>query len=201
MIIIDVEQGGEEWKKLRTGIPSASRFKDVMAKGQGATRRKYLIEKASEILTGEMPEQYVNDHMKRGIEQEPQARAMYEAFEDVGVETTGLALTDDRTACASPDGLVGENGLIEIKSVIPTVHIETILSGKMPTGHNAQVQGNLWIWEREWCDFISFSPTVIDNPVQVYRVYRDEEYIGKLSDEVERFNFDVNKIVEKIRQG
>lgn len=199
MIIIDTEQGGEEWFKYRLGIPSASKFKDVLAKGQGTTRRKYLLAKAAEVLTGEMPESYTNEHMERGILQEPDARALYEFSQDVSVAQVGLGMLDDKSACASPDGLVGEDGGIEIKSTIPTVHIDTILSGKMPTSHMAQVQGNLWIFEREWWDFISYSPTVIDRPIVIYRINRDEDYIANLAAEINRFNDDVASIVDQIK--
>lgn len=199
MIIIDVEQGTEKWFDEKMGKPSASRFKDMKAGGNGATRKKYVYQKATEILTGKMPEQYSNAHMERGVEQEPEARALYEMTRDVDVVEVGLALLDDKSACASPDGLVGDKGGTEIKSVIPTVHLETFLSGKMPPAHMAQVQGNLWVFEREWWDFISYSPDMTDKPILVYRIGRDEEYIDMLKSEVERFNKDVKEVVEKFR--
>lgn len=199
MVIIDCNQQDEDWFKHRLGIPSASKFKDVLAKGAGTTRKKYLYQKVAEVLTGEMPETYQNDHMLRGIEQEPAARALYEFRNDVEVCEVGLALLDDKSACASPDGLVSSVGGIEIKSVLATVHIETILSGKMPPSHMAQVQGCMWIFEREWWDFVSYSPTIIDNPMFVHRVNRDDEYIANLEKEVKRFNTDVLETVNKIK--
>lgn len=202
MITIDLEQGSSDWFEYRKGIPSASRFKDVMAKGPtGNTRRKYLYEKVAEVLTGKMPESYQNEHMLRGIEQEPDARALYEFTQDVTVVQTGLGMLDDKSACASPDGLINNDGGLEIKSVIPTVHIETIIKGKMPPQHMAQVQGNLWIFDREWWDFVSYCPDILDNQLFIARVYRDEDYIKNLESEVTRFNDDVFDIVNKVKQS
>jgi hypothetical protein len=163
------------------------------------TRRKYLIAKAAELITGQVPESYTNEHMERGILREPDARALYEFAEDVDVRQVGLGMLDDKSACASPDGLVGEDGGIEIKSVIPTVHIETILAGKMSTAHMPQVQGNMWIFERTWWDFISYCPEVACNPLVVYRVMRDDEYIDNLRNEVARFNEDLSHIASKMQ--
>lgn len=199
MIVIDTEQGGEEWKKYKIGVPSASKFGAVLAKGQGATRKKYLIDKVAERLTGKFPEQYVSDDMLRGVELEPDARDAYAFTQGVEVIQAGLALLDDKSACASPDGLVGVNGGLEIKSVKANTHIETILSGKMPPKHKPQVQGNLWIWEREWWDFMSYCPDIADRPIFIQRVYRDEDYIKNLMSEINRFNDDVNEVVNKIK--
>ena len=201
ILIDDIEQCSEEWFQHRLGIPSASRFKDVLSKGSGSTRKKYLYAKAAEILTGETPESYTNEHMARGIEQEPAARALYELTSDIEVKEVGLAMLDDKSACASPDGVVGDHGGLEIKSVIPTVHIETILSGKMPPAHMAQVQGCMWILERDWWDFVSYSPLVIDQPIFIRRIIRDEQYINKLKLEIDLFNQELAEIVEKIKNA
>lgn len=197
--IYEMEQGSTEWHSMRMGKPSASKFSAILAKGQGKTRRAYLIQKASEILTGEAYQSYVTPDMERGMEQEPAARALYEFQKDIEVAQIGLAILDDGSAIASPDGLVGEDGGIEIKSVLPHVHIETILSGKMPPGHMAQVQGCMYVLNRDYWDFISYSPTVTDQPQFVHRVMRDESYIDNLKAEIIKFNSDIQEVVTKIK--
>jgi hypothetical protein len=192
--IIECEQGSEEWRLARCGIPTASRFSDILAKGEGKTRAKYLRELAAETLRGyPEPDAYSNAHMERGHEQEDEARALY-ALTYAPVRRVGF-LRNGR-AGSSPDSLVGEDGGLEIKSALGHIQVERITRGVVPPEHVAQVQGNIWISEREWWDFMSYSP---DMPPFVVRAYRDEAYIAKLAAAVEAFNEELDALVSSIR--
>jgi len=193
-----IEQGSEEWFAMRLGIPTASRFKDLLAGGKGLTRQAYMIQLAAEMLTGQKEESYSSNAMQWGTETEPLARNAYEFISSVEVEQVTMVTND--IAGYSPDGLVGNNGLLEIKCPKTTTHIETVLSGKMPTGHIPQVQGGLWIAEREWLDFVSYDPRIpTDKSFFSVRVYRDEDYIKKLESEVIRFRDELFEIVNKMK--
>jgi len=145
-IITGIDQGTDEWLALRYGWITASKFKDVKAGGAGKTRKSYMYQLAAEAITGERIETYTNEYMEWGTLTEPQARAMYELESGNIVEEVSFIKLDDvnKIGC-SPDGLIGDDGMIEIKCPKTTTQIETYLSGKMPTGHNAQVQGQLWV--------------------------------------------------------
>lgn len=199
-IIKDIEQGTEEWLELRFGWITASRFKDVMSGGAGKTRKAYMYHIASEILTGERTKTFSNEYMEWGTETEPQARSMYQLRTGNRVDEVAFIKHDSIKAGCSPDGIIGDDGMIEIKCPKTTTQIETYLSGKMPTCHKAQVQGQLWVAEREWCDFVSFDPRI--NGAASYmcvRVERDDEYINTLKSAVELFEKDLNELLIKLR--
>ena len=196
--ILDCEQGTPEWFEARLGIPTASNFHKVLSKGRGATRKAYMIQLAAERLTGTKAESFQSEAMKRGNEIEPKARAAYEFDKGITCELVGF-YTNGQYGC-SPDALIGDNGLLEIKSPLSTTHIETVLSGKMPPKHIAQVQGQMWITERDWCDFVSFDPRI--NTTADYfcvRVDRDDEYIENLATEIDTFNNELNKLLERLK--
>lgn len=181
--IIDCEQGSDEWRRARLGIPTASEFKSVLAKGEGKTRRTYLMKLLGERFTGEPSENYQNAHMERGHVMEAEARSLYAFMQDAEVTPVGF-IRNGGKGC-SPDGLIGTNGLAEVKTKLAHLQLETWFAGELPSEHRAQVQGALWVAEREWCDFISYWPKL---PLVVVRVYRDEAYIKTLASEVDRFN-------------
>ena len=184
--IFDLPQGTPEWFACRRGIVTASRLKDVLAGGRGKTRRTYMLTLIGERLTGEVQEGYTNAHMERGHVMEEEARVLYEFQQDVEVEQTGFVRNEFAgvpVGC-SPDGLIGDVGLIEIKSKLPHLQLDVLLRGEMPSEHKAQVQGQLWICERDWCDFASFWPRL---PLFVKRIYRDEKYIKELQEAVDKF--------------
>jgi len=192
-----IEQGTPEWRLLRIGKPTASRFKDVLAKGKGITRAGYMMQLAAEAVTDTYEDGYTNSAMQWGTETEPMARMAYEFETNSEVEQVSFITND--IAGYSPDGLVLENGAIEIKCPKTTTHLETILSGKMPSEHMPQVQGGLWIAEREWLDFISFDPRIkSDKKMFKIRVYRDEEYIKNLENEVTIFVNELNELIKKV---
>lgn len=198
-IISNIEQGTDEWFEMRLGVITASRFKDVLAKGKGITRTNYMMELAAERITSEKAEGFTNQYMEWGTQTEPQAIAMYEFDNAVQVDRITFVKHDIITAGYSPDGFVNGDGLIEVKCPKTTTQIETFLSGEMPSGHKPQVQGGLWISEREWCDFISFDPRIkTQSSYFCIRVYRDEDYIKNLELEVKRFEDELNELVSKL---
>jgi len=137
--------------------------------------------------------------MEWGTATEPQARAMYELMQCVDVEEVAFIKVDNKPVGCSPDGLVGSDGLVEFKCPKTTTQLETYLSGKMPSSHKAQVQGQIWVSEREWCDFVSFDPRV--EGVSGYlctRIERDDKYIQELSEKVYQFVDDLGEMIEKL---
>jgi hypothetical protein len=194
-----IEQGTEEWFEARRGCATASMFSAVMAKGEGKTRKAYMLKLAAERLTGKVAESFSNAHTERGTEQEPFARLAYEAHIGEIVETVGFIKHPELMAGSSPDGLVDVGGC-EIKSVIPTVQIETVMRGGFPSGHKPQIMGNLWITGRPWWDFVSYSPDMPENlRLYVFRVERDEAYIAEIESEVRRFLDELDKMVDSLR--
>lgn len=193
-VFTDLEQGSLEWFAARAGIPTASRFATVMAKGEGKTRSEYMRKLAGEILTGEPSEQFSNAHTDRGNAMEDEARETYAFINDAEIQRVGFIRNGNKGA--SPDSLVGTNGGLEIKTALPHIQIDRLDRDRLPPEHKAQVQGGLWIAEREWWDFVSYWPRL---PVLTVRVYRDEEYISNLSSEIDRFNDELAALVERIR--
>lgn len=199
-VITGIEQGSDEWKALRLGVVTASRFKDVLSGGQGKTRLSYMRELAAEILTGEFQDSYSNKYMEWGTETEPQARAMYELRQGVDVEEVSFVQCLNGAAGCSPDGLVGDSGLVEFKCPKTTTQIETFLNGEMPSSHKAQVQGQLWVTGRDWCDFVSFDPRINgDASWFCTRVHADGEYIRNLEESVNIFINELNVLVKKLK--
>lgn len=192
--IFDVQQGSPEWFACRAGIPTASKFATVMAKGEGKTRAEYMRTLAGELLTGEPAEQFSNAHTERGNAMEDEARQTYAFINDAEITQVGFIRNGGKGA--SPDSLVGPNGGLEIKTALPKIQIDRLERNRLPPEHKAQVQGNLWIAEREWWDFVSYWPKL---PVLTVRVYRDEEYIQTMAGEVDRFNDELAALVERIR--
>jgi hypothetical protein len=192
--VIQCEQGTQEWHEARLGIPTASRFKDVLAKGEGKTRKRYMLDLAGERLTGEACESYSSIHMERGKIMEDEARDLYMFMTDAECKGVGFIRNGDKGA--SPDSLIGDNGMLEIKTKLPALQLECILADKVPSEHVAQIQGALWVAEREWLDFVSYWPKL---PLFVKRVFRDEDYIKNLAGEVAKFNSEMLELIEKIQ--
>jgi hypothetical protein len=194
MQIMDCEQGSPEWFAARAGIPTASQFSTVMASGRGGaeskTRRTYMLKLAGEIITGDPMDSFSNAHTERGHEMEPEARNFYAFRHDVDPQLIGFIRNGN--AGASPDSLIGENGLLEIKTKLPHLLIDVTLRGEFPTDHKAQCQGQLWIAEREWIDLICYWPKM--EPF-IARAYRDEEYIKQLARAVDQFNDELAEII------
>lgn len=198
--VIDVEQGTPEWKAARAGMPTASMFKDALAKGEGKTRRTYMLKLIGERLTGELSEGYSNGHMERGTEMEPEARDAYAWHADVEPVPVGFVVNDGLidlgpVGC-SPDNMIGEAGLLEIKTKLPHIQCEVLLKGEVPTEHLKQIHGAIWVCEREWCDFVSYWPGL---PTFIKRVYRDEKVITELKTGLTDFYVEMLELERQIR--
>ena len=190
-IMLDVTQGSEEWLTARRGIPTASNFKRIItASGKlSGSARQYLEELADEYRNGKALDTQSSEPMRRGIELEPEARSVYESQTGVAVAQIGLVyLNQHRMVAASPDGLVGGEGLLEIKCPMDNTHNGYLRAGRMPSTYIPQVQGQLWVTARRWCDFFSYHPGCA--PLLI-RVYRDEPYIAKLRTAVTDFVTDL----------
>lgn len=198
------EQGTAEWLSERAGKVTASRIADVMAKtrnGYGAGRANYMADLVAERLTGEPKQGFMNAAMQHGIDTEPQARAMYELEQGVTVVETGfvphptLALTG-----ASPDGLVGEDGLIEIKCPNTATHIETLRGGAIDRKYLLQMHWQMICTGRTWCDYVSFDPRLpIEMQMHIARVELDEALATEITSEVETFLAELNETVADLR--
>lgn len=197
-IIRDIPQGSDEWLNLRLGIVTASNFSKLLAKGQGKTRLSYMHQLAAEKITGLPVESFKSSAMEWGNECEPQARATYELFEGVDSEEVTFIHGTQGVGC-SPDSLIGDAGMLEIKCPNTTTQIARYLKGEFPATYKAQVQGQLWVAQRGWCDFVSFDPR-ISGPSSYFkiRVLRDQEYIENLEKEVGLFLGELNEMIEKL---
>lgn len=198
MEIIDCAQNSPEWYAARAGIVTASNLKTVLANGRGGaeskTRRSYLNRLAAEIITGEPLETFSNRHTERGHALEPEARDYYAFLHSAETQAVGFVRNGPK-GC-SPDSFVGDAGLLEIKTQRGDLLIDTLLADRFPLEHKAQVQGQLWICEREWCDLLVYWPGL---PPFIKRAYREPGYIIQLADAVDQFNDELEAVVEKIK--
>lgn len=204
MKIITAEQGSEAWVSARIGVPSGSKFADIMASGKAGapsvTRQSYLTAIALERITGVREEFPATPAMQHGTNMEPFARAMYESRTGEMVDEIGFCLHDTLNVGVSPDGLVNGTGLTEFKCPQPKTHLEYMRRTDAPPAYKWQIMGQLWVMEREWNDFASYCPTFPDHAqLVVRRVYRDDVAIKQLELEVIRFLEDVEREVEFIR--
>lgn len=197
--ILDCPQGSDAWFAARLGLPTASEFKTLLGVKKDArekvTRQTYMRKLAGEIITGRPAESYTNVHMERGHEQEDEARQLYTFMTDAEPQRVGF-IRSGQKGC-SPDSLIGEKGGLEIKTALPHIQIERLEKNELPPEHRAQVQGSIWIAERDWWDFVSFCPGL---PLFVTRVHRDDGYIATLAGAVDEFNAELAELVERIRR-
>jgi hypothetical protein len=194
--VFTCEQGTEEWFRSRMGIPTASEFSTVMAKGEGKTRKTYMLKLAGELLTGEPMDSYTNANIERGKIMEDEARDLYAFLKNADPQKIGFIRNGD--AGCSPDSLLNDGGGLEIKTALPHIQIDRLMKDELPPEHRAQVQGSIWITERDWWDFVSYcSPKL---PLFVKRIYRDNGYIANLKGEVDRFNDELQAIVGRVRK-
>lgn len=182
-----VEQGTDEWLALRIGLITASRVSAVLSKGK--SRVDYMYQLIAERAVGGPTSRYSNAAMQWGVATEPQARDNYEFGYDQSVVQVGFVTNPKHPGVGvSPDGLVGNDGLIEIKCPNTETHMLYRHEGRVPPAYRAQIQCQLWITERQWCDFVSFDPRVLDKrALFCTRMERDEKFIADLSAAVETF--------------
>ena len=200
-IITDCEQGSAEWHKLRLGKITASRMADVLSKGRGnapsKTSESYMIELITETLTGEPKPFFENDAMRWGTETEPQARAMYELISGNDVVEVACVTEGDHLLI-SPDGMIGDDGLLEIKAPTSITQVRRALTDDYSKDYYAQIQMQLWVTQREWCDFLSFDPRLPEGiGYLLQRVKRNEDFIDEMSNKSTLFIKEMN---EKIKQ-
>lgn len=199
MVTLDIEQQTQEWFEAKAGVPSASNFnKIVTTKGEISKQaEKYLYQLAGERITGIREEIYTNQAMQRGCELEAEAREYYELVNGVEVKQVGICYpNEDKKYACSPDGLIGDDGMIEIKCPLLSTHVSYLVKGKLPSDYFQQTQGQLFVTSRKWVDFMSYYPGV--KPLLI-RVYPDEEFIKKLSVALDKFCADLEKVVLKIK--
>jgi putative phage-type endonuclease len=197
-----MEQRTEEWFAARLGRVTASRIADVVAKtktGYGAGRANYMAELACERLTGQRAESFTSKAMQHGTDTEPRARAAYELLTGASVVEVGFIARDDMAAGASPDGLVGHDGLIEIKCPNTATHIDYLIKGSVPGNYALQMQWQMACTGRQWCDFVSFDPRLpVDLEMWIKRVDRDEALIADLEAEVRKFLGELDEMMDKL---
>lgn len=201
----ELKQGSPEWFAARLGRVTASRIADVIAKtksGWGASRANYMAELVAERLTGTVAPSYTNAAMQWGTETEPLARAAYEFRQDKTVAEVGFITHPTiKMSGASPDGLVGEGGLVEIKCPTTATHIDTLLGQAVPAKYTSQMQWQMACTGGIWCDFVSFDPR-LPAAMQLFvsRVERDDKQIAELETLVKDFLTEVELRVHDLTQ-
>jgi putative phage-type endonuclease len=197
-------QGSEEWKLARCGSLGASRLADAVARtktGYGASRANLMAELLVERLTGLPTEGYTNAAMQWGTEKEPEARAAYEFRADVDVAQVGIATHPSISGThASPDGLIGEDGMLEIKCPNTATHVETLLGDEIAGKYVTQMQWQMACTGRKWCDFVSYDPRLPESmALFVKRVQRDDVLIATLETEAKKFLAELDAKVSELR--
>jgi putative phage-type endonuclease len=192
-------QNSPEWLIARLGIPTASRFDEIITTAGVASKsaKKYMYSLAVERITRVKEESYQNATMQRGIEMEAEARQAYEIITGSEVKEVGLCYPNEKKLYgASPDGLIGDDGCLEIKSPTSAVHVEYLLGNALPTAYFQQTQGQLLVTGRKWCDFMSYFPGVM--PL-IIRVTPDKLFQKSLAVELEIFCKGLEQVTEQIR--
>ncbi len=200
----EIVQGSPEWFKARLGMVTASRIVDVMAKGRGGgasvTRKNYMAQLVAERLSGNPTETFKSGAMEWGTDNEDQARSAYEFLTDNTVRQVGFIRHPKfEMAGASPDGIVGNKGLIEIKCPNTATHIDTLQSQKVDRKYMLQMQWQIDCTDSDWCDFVSFDPRLPGN-VSLFckRVSRDDELISEIRSAVDTFLGELNQLQETL---
>jgi putative phage-type endonuclease len=199
-----MQQGTTEWFMARLGKVTASRVSDIIAKtksGYSTSRQNYLAQLVVERLTQKQTETYTNAAMQWGTDTEPLARAAYEIANDLMVDEVGFVDHPSiAMAGASPDGLVGADGLVEIKCPNTATHIETLLNGTIKSEYKTQMQWQMACTGRTWTDFVSFDPRMPEkHQIKIIHVNRDDDLIKTLETEVIEFLKEVDKTIERIK--
>lgn len=198
-------QGNEEWLQARCGVITASRIADIIAKtktGESTSRANYRAQLVAERMTGMVQESYCNTAMEWGIAHEPFARVAYEIDQGVMVDECGLIMHPTiEHAGASPDGLVSETGLVEIKCPNTATHIGYILAGVPPAKYIPQMAWQLLCTDRMFCHFVSYDPRMPETEQYFCVLYLpDDEYLKMLETEVKKFDSEVEEMINKLKE-
>ena len=199
MIIADVVQGTTEWQAARCGIPTASNFGMIITCAGLPSKQatKYMHRLAGERVAGKAEESYQSASMLRGIEMEAEAAEWYELSNDCEAQKAGLCYRDESKLYAcSPDRLIGEDGLLEIKCPEIHTHVGYLLDNELPMDYFQQIQGQLFVTGRKWADFMSYYPGI--KPL-IVRAYRDEKFLKALHIELEKFCIELENITRRIQ--
>ena len=201
-IIKDIVQGSEEWLQLRLGVATASNFDKIITSTgkESATLPKYALEIATQSLLNQPEPSYKNEAMQRGNDLEPIARQAYAEQTFQIVEEITMFKSGCGNFGYSPDGLLGDDGLLEIKCPMAITHAKYLLDNKMPTDYWQQVQGGLWVSGRKWCDFASFHPNFKEKQLFIIRVERDEKFIAELAKLAQKTITMRDEILTKIKE-
>lgn len=199
----EIVQGSPEWHKQRLGKVTASRVADVIAKtksGYSTSRENYMAQLICERLTQTPTEGFTNAAMQWGTETEPKARQAYESetFTSV-VEVPMISHPAIQNTGASPDGLIGDDGLIEIKCPNTATHLDTLLTQKVPSKYITQMQWQMACTNRSWCDFVSFDPR-LPSHLQLFikRVNRDNDFIKEVETEIVSFLAELEQKIQAL---
>jgi hypothetical protein len=197
MIVHDVEQGSKEWARLRMGIPTASNFHKIITPGgkpskQAEAYRHHLL---AEMLIGLPIDAPTTAWMDRGVEMEDEAVCFYEFERDVAVRKIGFVTDDAVTLGASPDRLIGEDGLLEIKCPSPAVHVGYLMAEGPDDDYRVQLQGQMLVTGRDWVDICAYHPAM---PSVIVRVVRNEEFMEKLTEALSLFCAQLRADVDKL---
>lgn len=201
-----IEQGSPEWVALRLGKATGSRISDVLAQGKSgapsASRANYRAQLVVERLTGAMVEGYTNDAMERGKEVEADARRAYSFRTGNKVLEAGFALHPTiKMSGASPDGLIGDDGVVEFKCPNSATHIETLRGGIIPKAYRDQILWEMACTGRQWCDFVSFDPRMPESmALHIRRVHLDADRLAEVEAEVRKFLAEVDEAVAELRR-
>jgi len=196
-IIKDFEQGSEDWFRLRNASIGGSSITYILGKGKG--RKDLLYKLAAETLTGKKEDSYSNANMQRGIEYEPAARDYYSIVTGHEVEQVALIKSDIPGIHVSPDGLVGDDGAIEIKTRLPHVFVAKKDTGNIEIGYIRQCQYTLWVAERKWVDFCDYCPEM-DDCMLITHLYRDEAMIKEMRVETTLFLKELADLVSRMKK-
>jgi len=204
MRTIEAEQGSPDWYAARCGKVTASKIADMLARtksGWGASRANYAAQLVAERLTGTVTESYTNAAMQWGKVHEAEAIDAYTFYRDLPVTRIGFVMhpSIDESG-ASPDGLVGTDGLIECKCPLTNTHIETLLGSSVPAKYEAQMLWQMACTGRSWCDFVSYDPRMPESMrLFVRRMHRDDKRIAEIENEVREFLREIGKTVSELR--
>lgn len=194
MKIHNFDQRSDEWKSIRMGKFGGTDAQIVANNGTGL--QTLIYKKVAELMTGKSEDEYTNLDMQRGVEQEEIARGMYELTTGREVKTVGYCENDEYSGC-SPDGLVGDDGLVEIKCQKDSVFVKTMYTKKIDTKYVYQIQMQLYVTGREWCDFVAFNDNFKD--LIIITVKRDEAIINKIKLGLEEGKKQIKQIMERVK--
>lgn len=192
----DINQGSLEWFEIRVGKVTASHAQAIGNNGKGL--ENYILEVVAEMFSSSEKEHYSNEHTERGNELEPIARSMYELQNDVEVEEIGFAEYNDFVGC-SPDGLVGKDGMIEIKCPDDKTYFNLLMNEKIDNAYIWQCQMNMLILERKWCDLVFYNPN-FEKSMKIFRLEPDKEMFSKLKEGFEKAEAEITRLVSKYKE-